>query len=182
MSFKERSGALKPILKTPVLLGLFFGMGFLCGFFVCFGYVGHLKTDAPNTVSSGRIPNASFPRAASPDFEMTRGGTSGDASFDVSLQADGNIDLALEDDWMDSDENGLYITGMVKNISPHSFDAVRIAYDLCDAKGDPYTVVTDTSAEHMEPGDTWGFTIYIPYSDMDQFSSYRLQSIMGITK
>jgi hypothetical protein len=32
----------------------------------------------------------------------------------------------------------------------------------------------------MEPGASWDFTIYIPYSEMDRFKSYRLQSMMGV--
>jgi len=151
-----------PVLKTPASFGLFFGMGFLCGFFVCLATEQTPRDAPPDSAAASVLAVSADSRGA--------------------LAIEGNIDLALEDERMDSDENGLFITGTVKNISAHSFDAARIAFDLCDRGGEPYTVVTDRNAERMEPGDVWGFTIYIPYTDMDKFSSYRLQSIMGITR
>lgn len=93
-----------------------------------------------------------------------------------------NIELVLESDQLDDDENGLYISGIVVNRSNHPFDAVRIEFELCDKEGKAYSSVTETSGERMELGDSWGFTIYIPYSEMDLFSSYKLHSIMGTTK
>jgi hypothetical protein len=97
-----------------------------------------------------------------------------------ALQAD-DIDLILTEDGIGTDENGFFISGTVLNTSAHAFDAVRITFDLCGRSGEPYADVTDASNARMEPGDVWGFTIYIPYMNMEKFSSYRLQSIMGVT-
>jgi hypothetical protein len=106
---------------------------------------------------------------------------SADNSENDNNASSADIGLVLDDHWMDSDDNGLFIAGTVRNASGHAFSGVRIAFDLLDSGGEPYTAVTDKATERMEPGDTWGFTMYIPYSEMDKFSSYRFQSVMGVT-
>jgi hypothetical protein len=91
-------------------------------------------------------------------------------------------ELLLEEHELGEDENGLFVYGTIFNRSSHAYDAVRVTFDLCDGKGQPYSGITDITHDRMEPGDSWGFTIYIPYTEMDLFSSYRLQSIMGTAK
>jgi hypothetical protein len=90
--------------------------------------------------------------------------------------------LSLEEHALDEDENGLFVSGTIINKSDHGYDAVRVTFDLCDAEGRAYSGVTDVTYDRMAPGDSWGFTIYIPYSEMRLFSSYRLQSIIGATR
>jgi hypothetical protein len=93
-----------------------------------------------------------------------------------------DIGLAVEEHWIDSDDNGLFIAGAVKNSGAGSFDAVRVAFDLLDSGGEAYSAVTAGNRDGVEPGESWDFTIYIPYSEMDKFSSYRLQSVMGVKR
>ncbi|MDR1650776.1 MAG: FxLYD domain-containing protein [Synergistaceae bacterium] len=166
-------------MKKAILLGLFFGMGFASGFFSGFFYAGTIPEPAfpaPGGKQSAEITEP--PAEIRPDAPAVASGEPETPPLPIK----GNIDLELIDSWMDSDENGLYITGTVKNISSHSFDAVRVAFDLCDSGGKPYTTVTDRNSELMEPGDEWGFTIYIHYTDIEKLSAYRLQSIMGVTR
>jgi hypothetical protein len=164
-------------LKKTSALGIFFGVGFLCGFLVGFGYASfNIKIE---TQVIGQTKDVAAP--ASPDNGMVVSVLVPNETKEPDGVSSVDIDLVLDDHWMDSDENGLFITGAVINESDHSFTGVRIAFDLTDSNGEPYTTVTDTAKERMAPSDTWGFTIYIPYSDMDKFSSYRLQSIMGVT-
>jgi hypothetical protein len=104
-------------------------------------------------------------------------GVSGDATPETE-----NIGFVLEGHWMDSDENGFFIAGVVKNADTSGFDAVRVAFDLLDEREVAYTAVTAVNDEMMEPGASWDFTIYIPYSEMGGLKSYRLQSIMGVKR
>jgi hypothetical protein len=198
----------------PAVCGLFFGVGFLLGFLICFGCL-RAKTAAElqmysraggESVAAVRAASAvkAPPRPASADAGPSSADLSGvlgvfEASGELgdSAEAPGptgagedlwidalpaeDIDLVLAEDGLGSDENGFFISGTVLNDSVHAFDAVRVTFDLCDRSGEPYADVTDASNARMEPGDVWGFTIYIPYMNMEKFSSYRLQSIMGVT-
>jgi hypothetical protein len=176
--------------KLAAALGLFFGLGYLFGFFTGFGYSksksrveiveiyrGEQGTLAPSADRRGispknRTPSGTAKTEQTPPIEQAIA-----VAAAAPMQ---NIGLVLSDNSLGEDENGLYISGTVLNRSDHAFNAVRVAFDLCDSQGTPYNSVTDMSSERMEPGDAWGFTIYIPYTEMSLFSSYRLQSIMGV--
>jgi hypothetical protein len=159
-------------------LGLFFGAGFLCGF-----------------LSGYKYASLSAVRELPPAYYETSNETSGGTPADLNIQgagetetleeetempSAGGIGLVLEDHWMDSDDNGLFIAGMVKNDDTKGFNAIRIAFDLLDENGQVYSAVTGRNDEGVEPGASWDFTIYLPYSEMDIFKSYRLQSVMGV--
>ena len=155
-------------------LGIFFGTGFLCGFLSGYKYA------ADNLVCE-------LPVIIREDV------TSGDAQFsDVSLDIVSedaaaetdtvDIGLVLEDYWMDSDDNGLFIAGAIRNADKGVFDSVRVAFDLLDSRENAYSAVTVRNDERMDPGDTWDFTVYIPYSEMDKFNSFRFQSVMGVKR
>jgi hypothetical protein len=157
--------------KTVILAGIFFGLGFAAGFLAGFNFdrgeaqlpLGAFAED--NSVSSDASAAVPLPLARQDDEA-----------------AEMDSDLVLEDDELGEDENGLFISGTIYNRSSHGYDAVRATFDLCDAGGLAYGGVTDVTYDRMAPGDSWGFTIYIPYSEMDKFSSYRLHSIMGTTR
>ncbi|MDR1966628.1 MAG: FxLYD domain-containing protein [Synergistaceae bacterium] len=158
------------------ILGIFFGVGFFCGFLAGFGY--SPARDENIAPLADRVAGVSAP-ASSADFG---GAVFAEGGYGDDAAEPRDIGLILEDHWMDSDEGGLFIAGTVKNGGDHAYDAVRVAFDLCDKEGNPYTAVTDKNATAMAPGDTWSFTVYIPYSDMDKFSSYKFQSILAVTK
>jgi hypothetical protein len=152
-----------------VAAGLLFGMGFLCGFLSGYKYAGeNVIHEAPPMRD---IPPYSGPAAETEISEDVR------AVFGAE-----DIGLSLREHWMDADDYGIYIAGMVKNDGRNSFDAVRVVFDLCDREGRVYTAVTAKNDERMDPGESWDFTAYIPYSDMDKLESYRLQSMMGVKK
>jgi hypothetical protein len=164
---------------------LFFVVGYTAGFFSGFGYSGSLGSDvtgAPPQLPGTEMASPDIPRGA-PNADIPGDAISKEAveeEYGGGQGGDG-IGLVLSGHSLDEDENGLFISGTVINMSDHAFDAVRIAFDLCDPQNRPYSYVSDTATEIMESGDLWGFTIYIPYTEMRMFSSYRLQSIMGVT-
>ncbi|MDR1943985.1 MAG: hypothetical protein LBQ19_04100 [Synergistaceae bacterium] len=161
--------------KFVILIGLLFGLGYMTGFFSGFGY-GKFKAPAERQVAVAT--NApSLPDAAAA-FGLPGAEEEHDEDDAVLLDSE----LVLGEHELGEDENGLFISGMIFNRSPHGYDAVRVAFDLCDSNGGAYSGITDVTYERMEPGDSWGFTIYIPYSDMSLFSSYKLHSIMGTSK
>jgi hypothetical protein len=168
-------GNSRSTLKITVAFGLFFGSGFASGFISGYKYASsNLACELPPMPYETQ-------REASPDLRGPEGtGTS--EVFGNATATTENIGLILEDHWMDSDENGLFIAGAVKNADTGGFDAVRVAFDLLDERESVYTAVTAINDETMEPGSSWDFTIYIPYSEMDRLKSYRLQSIMGVKK
>jgi hypothetical protein len=93
---------------------------------------------------------------ASPD--VPRGALNADVPVDaiskeVAAAEDGGegdgIGLVLGGHSLDEDENGLFISGTVINMSDHAFDAVRIAFDLRDSQNQPYSYVADTATETM---------------------------------
>ena len=154
--------------------GIFFGAGFLAGFLTGYKYaadnlVCELPAIIPENAASddARLPAASWD--AVPEESVTEAGT-------------GDIGLVLEDYWMDSDDNGLFIAGAIRNADKGAFDSVRVAFDLLDNRENTYSAVTARNDERMEPGDTWDFTIYIPYAEMDKFNSFRFQSVMGVKR
>jgi hypothetical protein len=157
--------------KVIILLGLFFGLGFMTGFFTGYGY------ERPR--ASEREGKSAIASAAAPE-------TVGSADERETEYEEDEIpldsELALEDQELGEDENGLFVSGTIHNRSRHSYDAVRVTFDLCDSSGKAYSGISDITHDRMAPGDSWGFTIYIPYSDMALFSSYRLQSIMGTSR
>jgi hypothetical protein len=154
--------------KVIILLGLFFGLGFMTGFFTGYGYERPHPGERKSAIAS-----------AAPETVVAR---------DEGAPEDGeggippDSELALEEQELGEDENGLFVSGTVHNRSRHSYDAVRVTFDLCDSSGRAYSGISDITYDKMAPGDSWGFTIYIPYSDMALFSSYRLQSIMGTSR
>ena len=146
-------------------LGIFFGTGFLCGFLSGYRYAALNLKD----VVSG---DAQF-------YELSHDEVSEEAAAEADI---GDIGLVLDDYWMDSDDNGLFITGAIRNSDKGAFDSVRVAFDLLDGVENAYSAVTARNDERMEPGDTWDFTVYIPYSEMDKFNSFRFQSVMGVKR
>jgi hypothetical protein len=177
--------------KFFLALALFFGLGYAAGFFSGFGYSRSLAERDVIGAShkpqwTGRISPDAARGTPTEDVlpDQTPDEVETGAQYVEEPDAEpspGDIDLVLGEHSLGEDENGLFISGTVINRSSHAFNAVRIAFDLCDSRNRPYNYVTDTATETMEPGDSWGFTIYIPYTEMGMFSSYRLQSIMGVT-
>ena len=155
-------------------LGIFFGTGFLCGFLSGYRYAAiNIAGELPVIVrEDGESGGARF--AESPRNEF-----SGEADAEIHI---GDIGLVLEDYWMDSDNSGLFIAGAIRNSDVGAFDSVRVAFDLLDSYENAYSAVTARNDERMEPGDTWDFTLYIPYGEMDKFNSFRFQSIMGVKR
>lgn len=94
--------------------------------------------------------------------------------------ADIGLELTTHD--LGEDENGLFISGTIYNRAELAYDAVKVIFDLCDDEGVAYSYVTDSISGNMHPGDSWSFSIYIPYMELVRFSSYRLQNIMGVRK
>jgi hypothetical protein len=166
----------KKILRRSAAAGLLVGMGFFCGFLSGYKYAGeNIVCEIPPMFSSEETASS---RDISP-----HSGTAAEtgASDDIpAVSENADIGLSLQEHWMDVDDYGIYIAGTVKNDGPNSFDALRVAFDLYDSEGRIYTAVTARNDERMEPGESWDFTAYIPYSDMDRFEFYRLQSIMGV--
>lgn len=163
--------------KALAALGLFFGIGFTAGFLTGFGY-GHAGNQPPlqEEDAGGRSADAFLP-ALSIDVPAEPGEE--DGAWNIS---DESGEFALTEHELGDDENGFYISGTVANLSKSAFDAVQIAFELCDAGGNPYATVTDRTTERMEPGDSWGFVVYIPYAEMPAFDSYRLQGVMGVRR
>ena len=178
----------KPIIrsnmKTLIALGVFCGLGFMSGFFTGFGYARYeyreiiAAYDRPEPPMSEDLNLSasedlkSSDEATSPDFEL--------AEEDGTAMP--NIELSLEKHELGSDENGTFITGTVANRSDHAFDAVQIQFELCDKDNVSYSTLTERYTERIESGDSWEFTIYIPYSDINSFASYKLHGLMGTTK
>ncbi|MCL2684062.1 MAG: FxLYD domain-containing protein [Synergistaceae bacterium] len=158
-------------------LGVFFGTGFLCGFFSGYRYAAYnFVCELPAIIR---------------EDEASGGATLLDASGDAASEGEvaelveidtRDIGLVLEDYWMDSDDNGLFIAGAIHNADTGAFDSVRVAFDLLDSRENAYSAVTARNDERIEPGDTWDFTIYIPYGEMDKFNSFRFQSVMGVKR
>ena len=155
-------------------LGVFFGTGFLCGFLCGYKYAAdNIACDFPVVIRENVTSGDVLPLDASRDV----------APEGAAAEADPvDIGLVLEDYWMDSDDNGLFIAGAIRNEDKGAFDSVRVAFDLLDSRENAYSAVTVRNDERMEPGDTWDFTVYIPYSEMDKFNSFRFQSVMGVKR
>ena len=155
-------------------LGVFFGTGFLCGFLSGYKYAAYnLVCEFPVSVREDAASGGALPVDASWDV-VPEGAASETDPVDIGL--------VLEDYWMDSDDNGLFIAGAIRNADKSAFDSVRVAFDLLDGRENAYSAVTVRNDERMEPGDTWDFTVYIPYSEMDKFNSFKFQSVMGVKR
>lgn len=170
--------------KTLIALGIFCGLGFMSGFFTGFGYARHEYRETAAVYGSPEPPISSdFNKTLSEDQSNIKETTSPDVELarddDSSMQ---NIELSLEKQELGSDENGTFISGTVANRSDHAFDAVQIQFELCDKDNVSYSTLTERYTERIEPGDSWEFTIYIPYSDINRFESYKLHGLMGTTK
>jgi hypothetical protein len=159
--------------KIWALLGIFFGIGFMTGFFTGYGYRPAIIAQGGETVAQSQalLPQEDKDGAGKLPEE--------DETDETALPDSG---LVLEEHGLDEDENGLFVSGTISNRSIHSYDAVRVTFDLCDASGKAYSGITDVTYDKMASGDSWGFVIYIPYAEMELFSSYRLQSIIGAAK
>jgi len=155
-------------------LGIFFGTGFLCGFFS--GY----RFAAINFVRE--LPVIINEDETSDDVRLSEPLWDEIPEEAAAVIDTGDIGLVLEDYWMDSDDNGLFITGAIRNADTGAFDSVRVAFDLLDGNENAYSAATVRNDERMEPGDTWDFTVYIPYTEMDKFNSFRFQSVMGVKR
>jgi hypothetical protein len=163
---------------AAAMAGVFFGAGFLCGFLSGYRYAAaNVACELPPAAVNYGVISEDAPAApeSSPEAETVSGGA--DAGAETS-----DIGLELDDYWMDSDDNGLFIAGAVKNSGASAFDSVMVAFDLLDVGGAAYTAVTARNGERVEPGDAWDFAIYIPYSELDKFKSFRLQSVMGVKR
>jgi hypothetical protein len=168
--------------KIVALLGIFFGLGFAAGFLTGFGYLDIMaRNETPSAAAYWGGDYARVAALAGPIDAKSDDGAR-DTSQENGEEAGYGSELMLSGHELGEDENGLFISGTIYNKSQHGYDAVRVTFDLCDSEGEAYTDVTDITHNRMAPGDYWGFTIYIPYSEMLLFSSYRLQSIMGTTK
>jgi hypothetical protein len=177
------SGGWTPGGKILALLGVFFGVGFMTGFFTGYGYrpasPARGGATAVNASAQPAPEGGGVSRDAAPEDPKTEYGED-EAYEENSVPPDSG--LALTEHELGEDENGLFVSGTVVNRSDLGYDAVRVTFDLCDATGKAYGGVTDVTYDRMVPGDSWGFTIYIPYSEMGLFSSYRLQSIIGASR
>lgn len=160
---------------TLAIIGALVGSGFLVGFLTGFGYGfmrGHKAK--PEPAAAMEVATAE-PAALSADIvpeSLKR-----EAELPVE---NGGFDLAEHD--LGEDENGFYISGTVKNRSGRAFDSVRVAFSLHDANGETYSVIEDRTADRMEDEDSWGFVVYIPYTDIRSLDSYSLQGIMGVRR
>jgi hypothetical protein len=166
-----------PTKKIAALAGIFIGIGFAAGFLAGFSYRGVEPRQLEEFASAVNDGAEETPGLASAGEGLPGGGPE-DEDSEYPLDAE----LILESHELGEDENGLFISGTIYNRSSHAYDAARVTFDLCDEQGKAYSGVTDITHDRMERGDSWGFTIYIPYSEMSLFSSYRLNSIMGTTK
>lgn len=170
--------------KTLVALGLFFGAGFTAGFLTGFEYgFGNRPPASPTEVRSADTEPLLQDATTASEPDASRDVVQNEAAeiFGEEAEID-DEEFALTEHELGDDENGLFISGTVVNRSQNAFDAVQVAFELCDTKGRPYATITDRTTERMDPGDSWGFVVYIPYSEMKQFHSYRLQGIMGVRK
>ena len=155
-------------------LGIFFGTGFLSGFLSGYRYA------ADNIARE-------LPVLANKDI-ATGGELFSEFSWETVFEEavaeidTGGIGLVLDEYWIDSDEHGLFIAGAIRNEDRGAFDSVRVAFDLLDNRENAYSAVTVRNDERMEPGETWDFTIYIPYGEMNKFNSFRFQSVMGVKR
>lgn len=167
-----------------VVLGLFFGFGFVAGFYVGFGYSRHL--DRVATVIAASEDVSLDASAVAPEARPTSGEARAKASESEDELAEEilsrNTELVLVEHELGSDENGVFLCGTVENRSSHAFDAVQVSFELYDKSGKAYGNLTERNTERMEPGDAWGFTAYIPYSELDRFSSYKLYGIVGTSR
>ncbi|MBP9627089.1 MAG: FxLYD domain-containing protein [Synergistaceae bacterium] len=87
--------------------------------------------------------------------------------------------LILVSQEMGEDEEGLFIYGTVKNVSGSDYDVVQVEFDLCDNQERPYHVVKEKTTEGLRNNDSWGFTLYVPYTEREKFASYHLRSLSG---
>lgn len=190
MTIKERIRGISG--KALVVLGVFFGLGFTIGFLTGFGYSSATRPPTPagsrqnadeikGALSSDGRPAVGHaaPPPAAPKSNISADEDGEGSTNNVSV-ADG--EFALLEHGLNDDENGVYISGTVLNRSQNAFDAAQIVFELRDARGRTYTTVSDRTTERMDPGDSWGFIIYIPYTDLRPLDSYRLQGIMGVRK
>ena len=128
--------ALNRSVKAAAALGIFFGSGFLCGFFS--GYAHALRGKSSVMESTAVILPAADP-AALPSVSTEDEVISDDA---FQMNASEDIGLTVDEHWIDSDDNGLFIAGAVKNSGAGAFDAVRVAFDLLDSGGEAYSAIT----------------------------------------
>jgi hypothetical protein len=178
----ETIGKNKGDKRIVALLGIFFGLGFTAGFFTGFGYMDIMARNKEAAVAAYERGEPSRAGAVGEPAAVKSADGSNEISHESDDEAEYDSGLIISEHELGEDENGLFISGTIYNRSSHGYDAVRVTFDLCDSKGEAYTDVTDITRSRVEPGDYWGFTIYIPYSEMILFSSYRLQSIMGTAK
>lgn len=87
--------------------------------------------------------------------------------------------LVLVSQEIGEDAEGLFIYGTVKNISGHDYDVVQVEFDLCDNQERPYHVLKEKTTERLQNNESWGFTLYIPYTEREKFASYHFRSLSG---
>lgn len=177
MTFEER--LLKTGKKTLAVLGVFFGIGFTVGFLTGLGY-GYAGNRAPAAQEDAGERQQDTPSEPLPAYDDAP--TDDNAGVGLAAIRDASEELSVAEHELGDDENGFFISGKVVNHSQRAYDAVQVAFELCDARGNRYATVTDRTTERMESGDAWGFVVYIPYDQAPFFHSYRLQGIMAVTK
>lgn len=87
--------------------------------------------------------------------------------------------LILVSQEMGEDGEGLFIFGTVKNVSGKDYDVVQVEFDLCDNQEHPYHVLKEKTTEGLRNNESWGFTLYVPYTEREKFASYHLRSLSG---
>ncbi len=88
--------------------------------------------------------------------------------------------LVLVSQEIGEDAEGLFIYGTVKNISGHDYDVVQVEFDLCDNQERPYHVLKEKTTERLQNNESWGFTLYVPYTEREKFASYHFRSLSGV--
>ena len=89
-------------------------------------------------------------------------------------------DLKVEFHELGEDDNGLFIHGSIKNGMEKNYSALQIEFELLDNDGKGYYIVRERLNEGLNKGEKWNFTTYIPYSEQQLFSSYKLYSLTAI--
>lgn len=102
------------------------------------------------------------------------------ATLTAPAPASGEAGLVLISQKMGEDEEGLFIYGTVKNTSENDYSIVQVEFDLCDSRGESYHVLKEKTTEALRRNENWGFTLYVPYTEREKFSSYRLRSLSGV--
>lgn len=161
---------------------LFLSIVFLFSLSVSFGtgfFVGKRSLAQPETeVQITESAEKNIAAVSSDIVEEKVIPSSGDASIaeNIPQEPPGLILVSQE---MGEDAEGLFIFGTVKNVSGNDYDVVQVEFDLCDNQEHPYHVLKEKTTEGLRNNDSWGFTLYVPYTEREKFASYHLRSLSG---